>query len=144
MGVAKWKYKNNGETPIFWGRILWGPGEEKETPNPVPSSTGLDCTQEGTLPDPVLFHDDLIIQPGETKQVDMDGPRYTHQVALSIFRMSGGGVEYRFMSDTNTPLPLDTRGFVHVVPWEMCARMFFKNVSGEEAQVSVSAVEVIR
>ena len=87
MGVAKWKYKNNGETPIFWGRILWGPGEEKETPNPVPSSTGLDCTQEGTLPDPVLFHEDLIIQPGEMKQVDMDGSRYTHQVALSIFRM---------------------------------------------------------
>ena len=92
----------------------------------------------------MLFHDDIIIQPGETKQVDMDGPRYTRQVALSIFRMSGGGVEYRFMSDTNKPLPLDTRGFVHVVPWEMCARMFFKNVSDEETQVSVSAVEVIR
>ena len=58
--------------------------------------------------------------------------------------MGGGGVEYRFMSDTNKPLPLDTRGFVHVVPWEMCCRLFFKNVSGEETQVSVSAVEVIR
>lgn len=143
MGT-KWRYKNPTDRAICWRNIFWEPGEEKETPNPVPSFTGLVCTQEGSVPDPVLFHDDLIIQPGETKRVEMDGPQYTRQVALSIFRMGGGGVEYRFMSDTNKPLPLDTRGFVHVVPWEMCCRLFFKNVSGEETQVSVSAVEVIR
>lgn len=142
--ARKWRYKNPTDGAICWRDIFWGPGEERETPNPVPSFTGLECTQEGTAPDPVLFHDDLIIQPGETKRIEMDGPRYTHQVALSIYNMGSGGVEYRFVDETNKPLPLDTRGFVHVMPWEMCARLFFKNVSGEETHISVSAVEVTR
>lgn len=97
MGT-KWRYKNPTDRAICWRNIFWEPGEEKETPNPVPSFTGLECTQEGTAPDPVLFHDDLIVQPGETKRVEMDGPQYTRQVALSLFCMGPVGVECRFIS----------------------------------------------
>lgn len=142
--ATKWRYRNPTDGAICWRNIFWEPGEEKETPNPVPSFTGLECTQEGTAPDPVLFHDDLIIQPGDTKRVDMNGPQYTRQVALSLFCMGPVGVECRFISETNRPIPLDARGFTHVMPWEMCARLFFKNVSGEETHISVSAVEVTR
>lgn len=139
----KWRYKNPTDRAICWRDIFWEPGEERETPNPVPSFTGLECIQEGVPPDPVLFHGDLIIQPGETKQIEMEGARHARQVALSLFCMGGGGVECRFISETNRPIPLDTRGFAHVMPWEMCCRLFFKNASDKEAHISVSAVEVI-
>ena len=112
--------------------------------NLLPGSTslGFTCLQEGNVPDPVLFHDDLILAPGKTRTVELEGPTRTHQVALSLFCIGGGGAECRFISRDNKPIPLDVRGFAHTMPWEMCARMFFTNTTETETHISVSAVEV--
>ena len=142
MNKIKWKYKNFADRIIVWRGERWGPGDEREVSYPVPSSLGLVRLQEGNVPNPVLFHDDLILSPGETRMVELDGPTWTHQVALSMFCLSGGGAECWFISQDNTPIPLDARGFVHTMPWEMCARMFFTNTTETETHISVSAVEV--
>ena len=142
MSKTKWKYKNATDRTVIWRGERWGPGDEKEVSYPVPSSLGFVCLREGNVPEPVLFHDDLIIAPGETRTVELDGPTQTHQVALSLFCVSGGGAECRFISRSNKPLPLDVRGFAHTMPWEMCARMFFTNTAETETHISVSAVEV--
>ena len=143
MSITKWKYKNTTDKAVIWRGERWGPGEEKEVSYPIPSSLGFVCLREGNVPNPVLFHDDLIIAPGETRTVELDGPASTRNVALSLFCLSGGGVECRFNSVQNTPIPLDVRGFAHTLPWEMCARMFFTNTTETETHISVSAVEVI-
>ena len=143
MSKIKWRYHNATDRTVIRHGERWGPDEEKEVSFPVPSSLGLTCLQEGNLPDPVLFHDDVIVAPGETKVVDLDGPSWTHQVALTLLCLSGGGgVECRFNSAENRPIPLDVRGFEHTMPWEMCARMFFTNPMETETHISVSAVEV--
>ena len=142
MSKTKWKYQNTTDRMIIWRGERWGPGEEKEVSHPVPLSLGFVCLREGNVPSPVLFHDDLIVAPGETRAVELDGPTLTHQVALSMFCLSGGGAECRFISRDNTPIPLDARGFAHTLPWEMCARMFFTNTTETETHISVSAVEV--
>ena len=143
MSKIKWKYKNTTDRTVIWRGERWGPGEEKEVSHPVPASLGFVCLREGNVPDPVLFHDDLIIAPNETRAVELDGPSSTHNVAISLFCLSGGGVECRFNSGENTPIPMDVRGFAHTMPWEMCARMFLTNTTETETHISVSAVEVI-
>ena len=143
MSKTKWKYRNVTDRVILWRGERWGPGEEREVPYPVPLSIGFICTQEGNLPDPVLFHDDLIIAPGETRLVELDVSTITYHVALTLLCLnSGGGAECRFNSPDNNPIPLDVRGFIHTMPWEMCARMYITNTTGTETHVSVSAVEV--
>lgn len=143
MSKIKWKYRNDTEKCLIWKGVEWTPGMERELSCPVPSSLGLTCLQEGNLPDPVLFHDDIIVPPGETKVVELDGPSWTHQVALTLLCLSGGGgVECRFNSAENRPIPLDVRGFEHTMPWEMCARIYLRGIAEAETHVSVSAVEV--
>ena len=137
-----WRYKNSGSHAIIWRQDLWEPGEEKETSTPVPFFTGLVCTQSGSGPDPVLTHEDLLIHAGETTALDIAGSPNTKQVALSLFCMGSGGALVRFNAPDNRPLPLDIRGFVHVMPWESCGRLFFENTGGGDVHISVSAVEV--
>ncbi|MBQ9565195.1 MAG: hypothetical protein IJU98_06360 [Synergistaceae bacterium] len=142
MSKRRWKYLNSTDRTVIWRGERWGPGEEKEISYPVPASLGFTCLQEGNVPEPVLFHDDLILTPGETRTVELDGPQQTHNVALSLFCVKGGGAECRFTSRDNKPIPLDVRGFAHTLPWEMCARMVFTNTTETETHISVSAVEV--
>ena len=138
----KWRYRNDTDRAVFWNGVTWGPGTEREISCPVPSSLGLTLVQEGDGPDPVLCHEDLIVQSGETASVELDGPTLAHKVRLSLYCMGGTGVEARFNSADNRPFPVDARGFYQVMPWEMCARMYFTNPTNEETHVSVSAVEV--
>lgn len=138
----KWRYRNDTDAIIIWDGAAWGPGEEKEVSSPAPAHIGLTMTQEGKGPDAVLCHEDLIMSGGDVMMVELNGPTVTKTVALSLFCMSGGPVEVRFNSLTNKPLPLDDRAFMHVVPWELCYRMYFRNLGTGQAHVSVSAVEV--
>lgn len=136
-----WKYKNNNNYPIIWGYKLWEPEKELETSYPVPAFVGLTCTQTGDVPDPVTFHDDIIVQPGETVQVDIEG---SGNIALSVFCMTAGqGVECRFNSLSNKPIPIDVRGFTQTLPWISCSQLFLTNPGIAEAHISVSAVEVV-
>lgn len=138
-----WIYRNDSISPIIYRSETWLPNETRESPFPVPDTLGLTCIQEGDSPDPVLFHDDIIIQAGETATVNINAPLFSHKVALSIFCMTtDASCECRFNSLKNCAIPLDVRGFEHTTAWENCSRIFLINTSDNEAQISISAVEV--
>lgn len=139
---TKWKYKNNTDRIIIWKNITWSQGSEIETLFPVPASLGLTCTQEGNIPDPVLFHNDLLIASGDTEIINLDAPEFGGNIFLSLLCIGEGGVECYFNSLNNNPIPLDVRGFAHVMPWEACSRIYLKNVTDSATHISVSAVEV--
>lgn len=139
-----WLYKNNTNSSIFLNNHLIKPGDTVSSPHPLPLSSGLTCTQEGSKPDPVLFHDDFIIPAGSEVQASIPQPQNSQNVALSILCMSdSGGILCRFNSQDNNPVPVDTRGFVHVLSWKMCSRIFMLNSTDNTAIISVTAVEVV-
>ena len=138
-------YKNNTKCSICYRNYFWLQGEQRVVPFPVPDSLGLTCIQEGSSPDPVLFHDDIIIPPRETVSVSLHEPLLSHNVALCILDMSlDSGVECRFNSTVNRPVPIDVRGFVHVLPWQLCSKIFFINNLDILASISITAIEVIQ
>ena len=140
----KWKYKNNTERTIFYRDEIYGPDEEFETLYPVPSYLGLTCLQEGNLLDPVLFHDDVLLGAGEEKIIELGGPRISQNVALRIICMTeGAGLECRFNNSSNNPVPIDIRGFSHVLSWELCSKIFLRNSTEIEGQISITVIEVV-
>ena len=137
-------YRNNTKRIILYRNYYWLPDDEISTPFPVPDSLGLSCFREGTPPDPVLFHDDIIIHPGGQTTVNLDAPIISHNVALSIICLShDSGVECRLGSIHNKPIPIDLRSFSQVLSWDLCSRIFFLNTTNNEAQISVSAIEAV-
>ncbi len=139
-----WSYKNNTGSTIFYRNSIWQPGDELQTPYPVPPSLGLTCIQEGDALDPVLFHDDVIIQAGQSVYIALAEPTLSHNVDLSISCMTDdNGVECRFNSSRNKPIPIDIRGFSQVLNWELCSLLFFNNTSETEAIISITAFEAV-
>lgn len=137
-------YRNDTQQTIFYQNEFCLPHEQIETTCPIPDNLGLTCIQLGVPPDPVLFHDDIIIPPNGQTEVLLDAPAISHNVALSVLCMSqDSGVLCRFGSDTNRPVPIDVRGFIHVLSWELCSRIVFLNPTDYDTHISVSAVEVI-
>ena len=55
-----YKYKNDTDHAVIYRDRVWQRDEELEVPYIVPSSLGLTCTQEGSAPDPVLYHGDIV------------------------------------------------------------------------------------
>ena len=140
----KWIYKNNTDKIILYRNNTWQPNEEISVPYPVPLNLGLTCIQEGSSPDPILFHDDIIISAGEQEIINLNSPLISHNVALTILCMTtNSGVECRFNSSDNKPIPIDARGFQQVISWEMCSKIFLHNPTDNEVHISVSAIEVI-
>ena len=139
-----WIYRNNNDNSLLYDSHLILPGEEIETLHPAPVSLGLTCIQEGNSPDPVLFHDDLYIQPGQEISVSLNDPLFSHNVALEIRCMSiDGGALCRFNSTSNKPIPIDSRGLKQVMRWNLCSRIFFTNTSEDDIYISVTALEVL-
>ena len=139
-----WTYKNDTDHIIIYRNTIWQVGEEQETHYPVPTSLGLTCTKEGSMPDAVLFHDDVIISAGEEKEILLNDPLISHNVDISIINMSAdGGVECRFNHKDNMPIPIDIRGLRHVMSWELCSKIYLKNVTQNETHISVTAIEVV-
>ena len=139
-----WSYKNNTDSTVLYRDSIWQPGDELQTPYPVPPSLGLTCTQEGDALDPVLFHDDVIIQPGQTVNIALAEPTLSHNVDITILCMTeDNGVECRFNSSKNKPVPIDTRGFTQVLNWELCSQIFLTNSTETEAIISITAFEVV-
>ena len=134
-------YKNETEHTIIYHDIIWNPYEEYETAFPVPASLGLTCTQEGDMPDPVLFHDDIMIEAGNQSNIELSTPSLSHNVALTILCMSGG-VECRFNGANNKPIPIDERGFVQTLSWELCSKIILTNPLDTSVHISVTALEV--
>lgn len=139
----KWRYRNDTDKTLIWRDRVWMPGKEDDAAYPIPTSIGLTQLSIGSAPDPVLFHEDIVVPAGGEAFVELDAPKLGSNVALSIFRMKGVGVECRFNSPENSAIPIDLRGFIHTIPWELCARMYFKNPTGFDVTLSMSAVEVI-
>ena len=139
-----WIYTNNTHSPVFYRSEVWMPGESCETLYPVPDTLGLSCIQEGTSPDPVLFHDDITIPPGGQTSVNISPPALSHAVSLSILCMTPeSGCECRFNSPRNCTIPIDSRGFQQKLLWENCSRIFLENTTDIEAVISVTAVEAV-
>lgn len=138
----KFKYKNDTEAAVIYRDRVWQRGEEHEVPYPVPPSLGLTCTQEGNTPDPVLFHDDVVINAGKDVEIDVPMPTLSNKIFVSILCVSGGGVECRFNSAENRPIPIDERSFVQKMDWTLSSKIYLKNLLNISVQVSVTVVEV--
>ena len=137
----KFKYKNDTEAAVIYRDRVWQRGEEHEVPYPVPPSLGLTCTQEGDAPDPVLYHGDIVINAGKDAEIEISEPLLSNKVFLSILAMSGG-VECRFNSANNKPMPIDERSFVQKMDWTLCSKIYLKSILGTSVQISITAVEV--
>ena len=139
-----WIYTNNTSAPIIYRSELWLPDETRESPYPVPDTLGLTCVQEGSTPDPVLFHDDVVIQPGSQAIVNISPPNLSHNVALTIRDMTPNtGCECRFNNERNNPIPIDARSFSLIMAWENCSRLFLLNPTDNEVVISVTAIEAV-
>ena len=137
-------YRNNTHSSIIYHNFIWMPGEQIAVPFKVPTSLGLTCILEGEAPDPVLCHEDIIILPHDSATLSLQEPQFSHNVALRILDMSiDSGVECRFNSTNNKPIPIDARGFEHVLHWELCSQIFFYNNSDITVAISVTAFEVV-
>ena len=139
-----YSYTNNTDTTVIFRNDIWLPGQSLDTPYPVPDTLGLTCSAQGSPPDPVLFHDDITIPPGEQAEVSLFPPAFSYNIALSILDMTqDAGVECRFGSPQNTPVPIDARGFVHVLDWVVCSKLFLTNTTENTAIIGVTAIEVV-
>lgn len=138
-----WLYRNDLNYTVAFRHFTWLPHELHELPFPVPEVLGLSCIQEGDALDPVLLHEDIIIQPHEQKVIALPHPALSHNVALSILNLSPNcGVECRFNHEHNKPIPIDVRGFSQSLDWVLCSKVFLINSSEAQAHISFSAVEV--
>ena len=139
-----WIYKNNSQSTVIFRNNIWLPGDELQIPYPVPEHIGLTCTKQGQFSDPVLCHDDVLINPGEKVNINIICPRISYNVALTIIDLSqDSAVVCRFNCENNNPIPIDVRGFQHILPWEMCSLILLQNISDNTAHVSVTAIEVV-
>ena len=139
----KYSYQNNTDRAVIYRNNIWQPGEVKFTSYPVPLSSGLTCVQEGDCPDPVLFHDDILVGANEQRTFALNAPTISQNVALTILSMSqNSGVECRFNSANNKAIPIDVRGFQQVMAWELCSKIIVYNPSDNEAHISLTAIEV--
>ncbi len=140
----KWIYRNDSAAHVIYRNSSWLPGETHETPYPVPDSLGLTCIQEGDSLDPVLFHDDILIQPGAQEVIAIPSPKLSHKVDITVICMSpDSGCECRFNSPRNCVIPVDVRGFQQVTSWENCSRIFLTNTTENEAVISLSVLEAV-
>lgn len=138
-----WIYRNDSKYTVGFRHFSWLPNEQHELPFPVPDVLGLTCIQEGDALDPVLLHEDFLIQPHEQVVVTLPHPALSHNVALSILDLSpNSGVECRFNHELNKPIPIDIRGFSQSLDWVLCAKVFLLNSSETIAHISFSALEV--
>ena len=140
--ILNFKYKNATDRVIIYRDKIWQIDEEKETSYPVPSSLGLTCTQEGDMPDPVLFYEDFFMDTGKEKVIEIAEPNLSHIIYLTILCISSGKVECRFNGSNNKFIPIDERGFIQKMNWELCSKIFLKNSLDMSVQISVTAVEV--
>ena len=135
-------YRNDSHQAVSFLDYCWLPDEILSTPYPVPVSLGLTCIQQGIPPDPVLFHDDVAVSPGEHASVNIPAPALSHNVVLSIQCMTpSSGVECRFGSSQNKPIPIDVRAFSQTLDWILCSQILLHNPTEAEAVISVSAIE---
>ena len=135
-------YRNDTRRVIHYRNISWLPDDILETLYPVPDELGLTCIHIGHPPDPVLFHDDVIVPAGEQVTVSINAPALCHAIALTIFCISpSAGVECRFGCSDNRPIPIDMRAFSQTIDWALCSCIFLHNPTNSEAIISISAIE---
>ena len=140
-----WTYINNTNAPIIYRSETWLPNETHETAYPVPDTLGLTCIQEGSSPDPIIFHDDIIVQPNGQEVVNISPPKLSHAVDLSIRCITHEtGCECRFNSLHGCAIPIDFREFRQITSWNNCSRIYLINSTDIEAHISVTAFEAVR
>ena len=137
-------YRNDTSRIIFYRQYSWRPGEQLNTSYPIPEALGLTCVQEGIPPDPILFHDDVVIPPHEVYEIALHEPMFSHNVSLTIRDMTlEAGAICSFNSKDNIHIPIDARLFSHVLTYELCSKIFLHNPTDNQVIISVTAVEVV-
>ena len=138
----KYIYRNDTRHVIHFRNLSWLPDDTLETAYPVPDDLGLTCIQLGHPPDPVLFHDDVIVPAGEHVTIAINAPVLSHKVALTIFCLTpSAGIECRFGNSENKPIPIDMRAFSQTLDWALCSQVSLYNPTDTEAIISISAIE---
>ena len=142
--LLQWVYKNRTQDKIEYKDSVWWPGDIVSFNEAIPDDVGLICIQQGSIPDPVLCHEDIILEAGEETSIKLNSPVSADKVALNIMCINlDSGAECRFNSPENNPVPIDTRDFSHVMPWVSCAYIYLRNPTDKQVHISVSAVEVV-
>ena len=137
-------YRNDSNHTVCYRDNFWLPEEILSTSYPVPEELGLTCLQQGIPPDPVLFHDDVAVPPGEQAAVSIPAPVLSRSVVLSVHCMTpAAGVECRLGDIGNKPIPIDVRAFSQTLDWILCSQILLHNPTESEAVISVSAIEGI-
>ena len=138
-------YRNDTHHTVHYRNFSCLPDELLETDYPVPDDLGLTCIQLRHPPDPVLFHDDVIVPAGEQITITINSPVLSHDVALTIFCLTpSAGVECKFGSPENKPVPIDMRAFSQTIDWTLCSQIFLFNPTDTEAIISISAIEDVK
>ena len=141
----KWIYRNDSDSTVLYRSDTWLPGETHDTALPVPDTLGLTCVQEGDEADLVIFHDDILIQPGIQEVVSIPAPKLSHAVNISILCMTPtSGCECRFNSPHGCVIPIDVRGFQQTTSWQNCSRIFLSNHTESETHVSITVLEAVK
>ena len=141
---SQWVYKNNTKHKITYRDYVWEAGATLVTLAPVPSSLGLTCVNEGDIPDPILFCNDIVILPNEEAIVTLLDSSLTHNVHLTIQCITTRGtIECRFVDDRNNPIFIDAQGFSQIMPFNLCNKIILKNTISNSLNVNVTAIEVV-
>ena len=137
----KWKYKNETGSTIIWEGHTWAPEKEKEISHPAPEFLGLTCTQQGNIPDPVLFDENIMVNAGETKEIAIPAPVLSRRVTLSVLRKAGNGVLLCFNSADNKKIAIDaTQFFMQTLSWTSCGKIYLESL-GDESIIYISVIE---
>jgi hypothetical protein len=134
----------------MWKGYVWPVGatrpigrETDEVPIPVPDYLGLTVVQQGDIPDPVYFADDVVVTSGGgdltvSIPAPPDGSVF---VDLTVWCGIGEGAFLRFNSDSNNEISIDARAVIRRMKWEDCATLYFRNPTSGDVTMGIVAMK---
>jgi len=147
--LTQWIYRNDTDHPVMWKGFVWPPEETRpvmkdsdDVPFPVPEHIGLTLVQEGNVPDPVVFADDVVVEgAGGELIVHIPAPANGDEfIDITVWCGIGDGAFLRFNGPDNTEISIDRRGLIRRMRWEDCATLYFRNPTGGEATIGISVL----
>jgi hypothetical protein len=156
----EWRYQNQTDHAIIHKGVLWRP-PVPETPAteycpripgkagtllctkyPIPDEVGLTRIQEGSVPDPVIFSDDVVVEgAGGERIVHIPNPNGDEFIDVTIWCGIGDGAFLRFNGPDNTEISIDQRGVIRRMRWEDCATLYLKNPTSGEVVIGISVLK---
>jgi hypothetical protein len=147
--IMDWTYQNQSDHAIIFHGYLWEPpkaekpGTVRNTKYPIPDYVGLTLMQQGDIPDPVYFADDVVVPAGGGEltvsiPAPADGSVF---IDLSVWCGIGDGAFLRFNGDSNNEISIDARAVIRRMKWEDCAALYFRNPTSGDVTIGISALK---